>query len=92
MQRVKKVIYEVINECGIHEVAQDIGEIMELASKLKVIARKDIVRNFLAAYLVVKGYADKRTADKVVASSSKGRRIWEKKIRSFYSGNTSGST
>ena len=59
-----------------------IGELRELAERLGVPAREDCVRNFVAAYAVVRNLMTKREADAAVASSSRGRRRWEKRIRS----------
>ena len=60
--------------------ARYVDEMVELAVKLRVPARLDVVKNFCAAYLVVKGLMSTSTADRMVASSSKGRRLWQKKI------------
>ena len=62
-----------------------ISEIIELATRLKVPARKDCVQNFVAAYMVVRGLMSPRTADRVVASSARGRRYWQKKLVLLFS-------
>ena len=56
-------------------------ELLVLAAKLRIPRRAEVVRNFVAAYLVVAGFMDRRTADRVVASSPRGRRLWERRIR-----------
>lgn len=58
-----------------------IHEMLDVAEKLRVPAREDVVKNFVAAYMVVRNLMSKSTADRVIASSSKGRRLWEKKLR-----------
>lgn len=48
---------------------------------MKIPAREDIIRNFVAACLVIRGKVTKSFVDKNIASSAKGRRLWEEKLR-----------
>jgi len=57
-----------------------LNEVKFIANKLRVPGREDIVKNFVAAYLRVKFSLPASIVDSF-ASSSKGRREWEKKIR-----------
>jgi len=57
-----------------------LNEIIEVGRRLKVPRRMDIIMNFVSAYLRVKLNLPASRVD-LVASSSKGRRLWEKKIR-----------
>jgi len=81
MERVRVLIERVLTDSKLWDLpAEYVDEMVELASELRVPARLDVVKNFVAAYLVVKGLMDISTADRVVASSSKGRRLWQKRI------------
>lgn len=66
-----------------------VDEVVDLALTLGVAAREGAVRNFVAAYLAVKG-APKEWADSVVASSQSGRRLWEVKLRCLLHGSHPG--
>jgi len=58
-----------------------LDEAIEVGRRLKVPRRMDIIKNFVSAYLRVKLGVPAFVVD-LVASSSKGRRLWEEKIRS----------
>jgi len=58
-----------------------LDEVIEVGRRLKVPGRMDIIKNFIATYLRVKLGVPAFVVD-LVASSSKGRRLWEEKIRS----------
>ena len=75
-----ELIRRVLTDNGIALGDDEIERIVRLANKVRVPMREDIMRNFVAAYLrVVLGWSA-RDADRV-ASSSRGRRTWEDKIR-----------
>ena len=75
-----ELIRRVLAENSIALGDDEIERMARLANKVRVPMREDIMRNFVAAYLrVVLGWSAKN-ADKV-ASSSRGRRTWENKIR-----------
>jgi len=57
-----------------------LNEAIEIGRRLKVPRRMDVVKNFISAYLRVKLGLPASKVD-LVASSSKGRRLWEQKIR-----------
>jgi len=57
-----------------------LNEVIDIAKRLRVPRREDIVWNFVAAYLRVRFGLPASVVDKY-ASSSKGRRDWEKKVR-----------
>ena len=83
-EKLKLLISEVLWKRKIYGLPKEVSEEMErIAIELKVPAREDCVRNYIAAYMVVKGLMSRATADRVVASSSKGRQHWEKKIREY---------
>lgn len=65
----------------------EMERITELATRLKVAKRCDVLKNFIAAYLVVFHNLPAKEADQI-ASSSKGRREWEKKIRRISANDT----
>jgi len=58
----------------------DFENILKDMKALRVPAREDCVRNFLAAWLRVLLDCRAKEVDEI-ASSSKGRLLWEKKIR-----------
>lgn len=81
-EKLVELILKVLRDAKLHDLPGIyVKELQELSKKLKVQAREDIVKNFVAAYMVVRNLMSKSTADRVVASSSKGRRFWEKKLR-----------
>ena len=73
------VIKAVLVENGLKLDEDEIGRIAELAVRLKVAKRHDVLKNFVAAYLRVFRDLPAKEADRL-ASSAKGRREWEKKI------------
>ena len=78
---LKRAIEAVLTEYDIIKLnEQEIGRVAELAARLKVAKRQDVLKNFVAAYLRVFHSLPAKDADQI-ASSSKGRREWEKKIR-----------
>ena len=79
-----ELIRRVLAENSVVLSDDEIERMAKLADKVRVPMREDIMRNFVAAYLrVVLGWSAKN-ADRV-ASSSKGRRTWEDKIRTTLS-------
>lgn len=77
---LKRAIEAVLTEYDIIKLnEQEIGRVAELAARLKVAKRQDVLKNFVAAYLVVFRNLPAKKADQL-ASSAKGRREWEKKI------------
>jgi len=79
--RLSELVYRVLAESKLWGLpAPYIDELMKLAEKLRLPARRDVVKDFVAAYCVVKGLMNSTTADRVVASSSKGRRLWQRRL------------
>ena len=84
-ERLEKLVDRVVAEKRLwmlyYPVANPhIDRIVELAIKLRVPTRKDCIQNFIAAYLVLRGFMSARAADDRVASSSAGRRHWQEKL------------
>ena len=76
--RLVKMIYDVIMEYGIAGCLRfiDFCEMVELAYRCSVPAYKPSIRNFVAAYLVVRlGW--KTNEVKYIASTIKGMREWK---------------
>ena len=75
------LINEIVSglQLDLHDLQLDLDEIKRLAEQLRVPARRDCIANFIAAYMVVKGLMPPSLADSI-ASSSKGRRHWQKKL------------
>ena len=81
-EKLKLMISEILWKRKLWGLPKEVeDEMIKLAMELKVPPKRESVQNFVAAYMVVKGLMDRTTADRVVASSSKGRQHWEKKIR-----------
>mgnify|MGYP001770794283 FL=1 len=79
-EELKKEIRSILEQSKIVLGDEEIDKIVELATKLKVQKRQDVLRNFLSAYLRV--YHNLTAKDvNTIASSPKGRRKWEEKIR-----------
>jgi len=57
-----------------------LNEAIDIAKKLRVPRREDIAKNFVSAYLRLKLNLPASVVDKF-ASSSRGRRLWEEKIK-----------
>jgi len=57
-----------------------LNEVIDIAKRLRVPKREDIAKNFVVAYLRIKLNLPAKIVDRY-ASSSKGRRLWEEKIR-----------
>jgi len=56
-----------------------LNEAIDIAKRLRVPKREDIAKNFVAAYLRIKLNLPAKIVD-IYAPSSRGRRLWEKKI------------
>ena len=79
-----ELIRQALAEVGIAMSEDEVEQVAELARQVRVPRRQDTVKNFIAAYLrVVRGWKAK-DADRV-ASSPKGRRTWEEKLRTTLS-------
>ena len=87
----RELLMKVIRGCGIELVdtasfgmrlsPEDIEAILEFMRVLKVPATEEAVRNFLAAYLRLANGVPASDVDTRVASSSKGRRLWEGRLK-----------
>ena len=76
----KELLLKILRDSGVSMGSCEFKFLLELSYRLKVPSREDCLRNFLSAYLrLVHGILASK-ADKI-ASSSKGRRHWEKKLR-----------
>jgi len=76
----KELLLKILRDNGISMGSDEFNILLELSYRLKVPSREDCLRNFLSAYLrLVHGILASK-ADKI-ASSSKGRRHWGKKLR-----------
>jgi len=75
----ESILFELIGRYGIDLSEDDILSIKEFMRVLKVPCKEDAIRNFLAAYLRLACGWKASDADRI-ASSSKGRRLWEKKL------------
>ena len=84
-----EMVMEVLADSGIHLPEVYITELLDIAEKLRVPARYDCVRNFVAGYLVIRELMSRSAADRL-ASSARGRRLWEKKIRTLLAGDKDG--
>ena len=85
-EKLRLLISKVLWERKLWSLPKEMEDEMErIAIELKVPPREDCVRNFIAAYCVIKGLMNRATADRVIASSTRGRIYWEKKIRERYS-------
>jgi len=92
MALVDEIINDVIADSKIWDLPLIYRiEIIELAKKLKVPPRREAVKNFVAAYLVVRGLMSPSTADRVVASSTKGRLLWQDRLRRVLSSTNVGA-
>mgnify|MGYP001770705147 CR=1 FL=1 len=79
-RELKEEIRRVIETNNLMLSEDELDKVTELAMKLKVSKRQDVLRNFIAAYMRVFYGLTAKEADQI-ASSSKGRREWEEKIR-----------
>ena len=80
-KKLAELIAKVIAEKRLQIPLPYVEEMLKLVEQAKVPARRECVQNFIAAYLVSRGLMSARTADRVVSSSSKGRRHWQKKLK-----------
>jgi len=81
-ERLVTMISRVLWERKLWGLPKEVeDEMIELAKRLRVPPKREAVRNFIAAYCVVRELMLPQTADRVIASSTRGRMYWEKRIR-----------
>jgi len=81
MARTRRhILNEIVRETGISIDWDDFEAVLTFARLLKVPATEKAMRNFLAAYMRLQHRWPAREVDEKIASSSIGRRLWEKKL------------
>jgi len=81
---IRRAINYVLIDLWSYPISYNYQELLKdaifIAKKLRIPRREDIIKNFVAAYLKIRLNLSAEIADRY-ASSSRGRRHWEEKIK-----------